>query len=173
MTLSTNDIHAILVEVIRKEIQKKQSILQREEEKNKRELDRLEGIYLKILAFEEKHLKELTEIYPTYLRDHKYSPFSHFLSLPLNKLRQEVELYEDPERCTGQYRNQIDPEEERYFYGTRDSVLISYADFHRATNLNVNSVKKYLREMILIGLIQQIRVIGGYEYKILGGSNNG
>jgi hypothetical protein len=168
MTLSTKDLHALLLNVIKSEIEKKQAIRAREEEKSRKEIDRLNEILDKLKDFEERHAEELDSIFPDFAH-HDYG----FLSIATNEIYTRIDFYKDPERCMGQYRNQIEDEEQKYFYGPPDTALLTYQDFHIDTNLNIESIKKYLSEMIQMGLIQKIRVIGGYEYKILGGSNNG
>jgi hypothetical protein len=168
MELTSKDIHNILLNVIKKEIEKKQSIRKREEDKSKAEIERIESIYKKLLEFEKKNLQELISIYPDYIWDN-YSPTSHYLYQPLNALSIEYNLYSDPERCLGHYKNQVERNETKYFYGSSDTALLSYNDFHLVTNINIQSIKKYLKEMIDLNLIEQIHVIGGYEYRILGG----
>lgn len=164
MSITQKHIYKLLLDVIKFEVEKKQSTRKREEDKSRNEIQRLENILEKLMSFEFLHYDKLFEIFP----DYNYISMG-YLSLAYNDIYTRIELYKDPERCTGKYRNQIEQGEDKYFYGPPDTALITYNDFYIATNLNIDSIKKYIQEMVDIGFIQKIKVIGGFEYRILGG----
>jgi len=145
--MTENEIENIVFEFIRNRIEFQKTEIEKLKKESKKRLNYFNESYNKILAFEEKHEKELDEIYK--------SRYQH-LFMTLNEIGKEIS--NEPYRLL----NDI----EQITWHGEEKCTLTYKEFEEETGLNSRSVKKYLSILQAKEKIEIKRGIGGLIYSI-------
>lgn len=151
----------LLLNFIKRCLEKKQSIIAREKQKANEEVKELRNTIIKLQQFEKEHIEQLRGIYE--FSKYGCALFKTYLLTPINEINNIIAYTKCQDNLC---KNTLPDEEAWLFYSSIDSVLLPYHFIEKELGLSHATAKKYLENLKKKNLIECKRVMGGIEYKL-------
>lgn len=174
MKNNISEAEKIILDYLNEKIQDKLSSIEFIKKDIQFEIDKIVDKFNQLVEFEKKYKSELLEIYPEYIDRFDEGMF---LSMPLNNLRMEYDFASKAKEISQSnfrnmshdflYKKYSDQYKKFNFNIENNEMIFTYSQLSDETNINTNSIKIRLKQLIDKGYISCRKVMGGIAYKLL------